>query len=72
MGTALIQYLNKETVLEAKIFGLFTSHLGLHTGKVSLESVILIERMIYPLDRPSHAMAPNNNIQLFFVPNNNI
>ncbi len=39
-----IEYLNKGTVLEAKIFGVFLAHLGLHTGKVSLKSVTSIEQ----------------------------
>ncbi len=29
---ALFEYLNKGTILESKIFGIFTYHLGLHTG----------------------------------------
>ncbi len=40
-----IEYLNKGTVLEAKIFGVFLDHLGLHTGKVSLKSVTSIEQV---------------------------
>jgi hypothetical protein len=38
------EYLNKGTVLEAKIFGVFLAHLGLHTGKVSLKSETSIEQ----------------------------
>jgi hypothetical protein len=39
-----MEYLNKETILEAEIFDVFTSHLGQHTGKVSLKSAISIEQ----------------------------
>jgi hypothetical protein len=38
------QYLNKGTILKAKILGVFISHLGLHTGKISLKSMIPIEQ----------------------------
>jgi hypothetical protein len=40
-----IEYLNKGTILVAKILGIFLAHLGLHTGKVSLKSVTSIEHV---------------------------
>jgi hypothetical protein len=36
----------QENGLEAEIFGTITYHLGLHTDKVSLKSVISTERMV--------------------------
>ncbi len=70
MGTALasfifylkvpllwFKYLNKGTVLEAKILGVFISHLGLHKGKISLKSVISIEHVVCSLGRPYRAIA---------------
>ncbi len=55
-----LQYLNKKTVLEAEIFSFFISHLGLHTGKISLKSVTSIEHVFCCLDRPYRAMPPKN------------
>jgi hypothetical protein len=46
-----IEYLNKRTVLEAKIFGVFLAHLWLHTSKVSLKSVTSIEQVGSHFDR---------------------
>ncbi len=50
-------YLKKGTVLEAEIFSVFISHLGLHTDKVSLKSVTSIEHMLRLLGRPYRAMS---------------
>jgi len=40
-----IEYLNKGTVWEAEILGIFITHLGLYMGKVSLKSVRSIEHL---------------------------
>jgi hypothetical protein len=39
-----IEYLNRGTILDAEIFGVFLAHLGLHTDKVSLKSMTSIEQ----------------------------
>jgi hypothetical protein len=53
-----IEYLNKGTVWEAEIFGIFLAHLELRTGKVSLKSVTSIEHVGSHFGRPYRAMAP--------------
>jgi hypothetical protein len=55
------EYLCKETFLEAKILGIFISHLGLYTGKISLKSMISIEHVFCHLGRPFRAMALRND-----------
>jgi hypothetical protein len=58
------EYLHKGTVLEAEILGIFISHLGLHTGKFSLKSVISIEHVFCHLGRPFRAMAYRKETEL--------
>jgi hypothetical protein len=38
------EYLDKRPDLAAELLGVFTSYVGLHTGKVLLKSVISIEQ----------------------------
>jgi hypothetical protein len=52
------EYLHKGTFLGAEIFGIFITHLGPHTGKISLKSVRSIEHVFCHLGRPYRAMAP--------------
>ncbi len=54
------EYLHKRTVLEAEILGVFISHLGLYTGKISLKSVISTEHVFCYLGRPFRAMSPRD------------
>ena len=54
------EYLHKGTFLGAEIFGIFITHLGLHTGKISLKSVRSIEHVFCHLGRPYRAMAPRD------------
>ncbi len=57
-----IEYLNKGVVWEAKIFGVFLAHLGLHTGKISLKSVTSIEHVGRHFGRLYRAMTPRDTI----------
>ena len=50
------QYLKKGTFLEAEIFSVFLSHLGLHMSKVSSKSLRSIEHVFYQIGRPFRAL----------------
>jgi hypothetical protein len=65
------EYLNKRTVLEAEIFSVFISHLGLPTGKISLNSVRSIERMVRHFGGPFRATTPGGPMAKFFDENKN-
>ncbi len=65
-----IEYLNKRTIWEAKIFGVFLAHLGLHTGNVSLKSVTSIEHVGRHFGRLYHAMAPMDGQKIQYIGQN--
>ena len=64
-----IEYLKKGKVLEAEIFRVFITHLGLHNGKISSKSVRSIEHVVRHLCHPYRALPPRDvRDQVFLVP----
>ena len=55
-----IEYLKKGKVLEAEIFRVFITHLGLHNGKISSKSVRSIEQVVRHFCRPYRALTPRD------------
>ena len=57
-----IEYLKKGKVLEAEIFRVFITHLGLHSGKISSKSARSVEHVVRHFGRFYRATTPRENL----------